>query len=448
MAWNLTLQDASFRGVTFEVQSVEDRGEKALCVHEYPYRSGAEVEDLGRKPRVIPVTAIFWGVAYESRIKALVAAFAEAGPGELIHPVFGSLTVAVRRWQIQHSAERHDYATVTFEAVEAATDNPFFGATSSRSLAEQALADISSSLDEALGLSESDVIKKLTACQAFFTQARQRVELELQGVLDVLDSGQTVARSVLSYTDYPAAFVADVTAVVSGLQSRADSASSSVVSSFAALSNLLPLLSPDSAEAVKTYAVGAQAYGSSWIAGPQSTAASRIEPQLALRVPRPDMADTPLPEAGSAQTPLGGAVTHIGIVGIHALAQKVSEALRAEIQTPVLTPGEIESLAGNIRARLDDALHYAAATLPEGDVFTVCESLRTTARAIQHLAEAALNARPPLASRFAERDCNFHLLAHRLYGDFTRADELRRINPQVRNPNFIAKDQELLVYVR
>ena len=161
MAWNLTLQDASFRSVPFEVQSVEDRGEKALCVHEYPYRSGAEVEDLGRKPRVIPVTAIFWGVAYESRIKALVAAFEEAGPGELIHPVFGSLTVAVRRWQIQHSAERHDYATVTFEAVEAVTDNPFFGATSSRSLAEQALADISSSLDEALGLSESELGKTL-----------------------------------------------------------------------------------------------------------------------------------------------------------------------------------------------------------------------------------------------------------------------------------------------
>ena len=40
MAWNLTLQDASFRGVTFDVQSVEDRGEKALCIHEYPYRPG------------------------------------------------------------------------------------------------------------------------------------------------------------------------------------------------------------------------------------------------------------------------------------------------------------------------------------------------------------------------------------------------------------------------
>ena len=229
MAWNLTLQDASFRGVSFEVQSVEDRGEKALCVHEYPYRSGAEVEDLGRKPRVIPVTAIFWGVAYESRIKALVAAFEEAGPGELIHPVFGSLTVAVRRWQIQHSAERHDYATVTFEAVEAVTDNPFFGATSSRSLAEQALADISSSLDEALGLSESALGKTLGQWADTAANIKARVETELQGVLDVLDSGRSVVRSVLSYVDVPAAFVADAQAIVRGLQADAASASSSVV---------------------------------------------------------------------------------------------------------------------------------------------------------------------------------------------------------------------------
>ena len=257
MAWNLTLQDASYRGVTFDVQSVEDRGEKALCVHEYPYRSGAEVEDLGRKPRVIPVTAIFWGVAYESRIKALVAAFEEAGPGELIHPVFGSLTVAVRRWQIQHSAERHDYATVTFEAVEAVTDNPFFGATSSRSLAEQALADISSSLDEALGLSESELGKTLGQWADTAANIKARVETELQGVLDVLDAGRSVVRSVLSYVDVPSAFVADAQAIVRGLQADAASASSSVVSAFGVLSTALPLLSLTVPEAVKAYATGA-----------------------------------------------------------------------------------------------------------------------------------------------------------------------------------------------
>lgn len=293
MAWNLTLQDASFRGVTFEVQSVEDRGEKALCVHEYPYRSGAEVEDLGRKPRVIPVTAIFWGVAYESRIKALVAAFEEAGPGELIHPVFGSLTVAVRRWQIQHSAERHDYATVTFEAVEAVTDNPFFGATSSRSLAEQALADISSSLDEALGLSESELGKTLGQWADTAANIKARVETELQGVLDVLDSGRSVVRSVLSYVDVPAAFVADAQAVVRGLQADAAGASSSVVSAFGVLSTALPLLSLTAPEAVKAYATGAGAYGPAWVSGPQSALSGKAEAQLALRVPRPAVATIP-----------------------------------------------------------------------------------------------------------------------------------------------------------
>ena len=437
MAWNLTLQDASFRGVTFEVQSVEDRGEKALCVHEYPYRSGAEVEDLGRKPRVIPVTAIFWGVAYESRIKALVAAFEEAGPGELIHPVFGSLTVAVRRWQIQHSAERHDYATVTFEAVEAVTDNPFFGATSSRSLAEQALADISSSLDEALG-QWADTAANIKA----------RVETELQGVLDVLDAGRGVVRSVLSYVDVPAAFVADAQAIVRGLQADAASASSSVVSAFGVLSTALPLVSLTAPEAVKAYATGAGAYGPAWVSGPQSALSGKAEAQLALRVPRPAVATIPVPDAGSVQTPQGVAVTHVTLLEAQATAQAASEALKADMASPALTPGEIEGLAGNVRARLDDALHYTAAALPQGSVHPVCERLRTASRAMQQLAEAALNARPPLAIRTAGLACNFHLLAHRLYGDFTRADELRRINPQVRNPNFIDPNQELLVYVR
>ena len=342
MAWNLTLQDASFRGVTFEVQSVEDRGEKALCVHEYPYRSGAEVEDLGRKPRVIPVTAIFWGVAYESRIKALVAAFEEAGPGELIHPVFGSLTVAVRRWQIQHSAERHDYATVTFEAVEAVTDNPFFGATSSRSLAEQALADISSSLDEALGLSESELGKTLGQWADTAANIKARVETELQGVLDVLDSGRSVVRSVLSYVDVPAAFVADAQAIVRGLQADAASASSSVVSAFGVLSTALPLVSLTAPEAVKAYATGAGAYGPAWVSGPQSALSGKAEAQLALRVPRPAVATIPVPEAGSARTPQGVAVTHVTLLEAQATAQAASEALKADMASPALTPGEIE----------------------------------------------------------------------------------------------------------
>lgn len=448
MAWNLTLQNASFRGVPFEVEAVEDRGDNALVLHEYPWRSGAEVENMGRKARVIPITALFWGVAYEAKLKALVAAFEEEGPGELIHPVFGSVSVAVRSWRIRHSAERHDYAELSFEAVEAATDAPFFGAESSRSLAEQALDAVTSGLEEALGLAGGELGKTLGRWAQEAARLKARVDLELQGVINVLDAGREAVRSVLSYTDTPSAFMADALAVVRGARADAQSASSSVLSAFSALSRALPLPSLTADEAARQYAVGANAYGPSWVSGPQSALAGRAEARRALRVPRPAPVSPEPPAAGSARTPRGQAVVYVILLCLRELADAAGTALKDDMAAPALTPNEIESLAGNVRARLDDALSYAAAALPSGAVHAVTNALRSAARGIQQLAEAALNARPPLATHVAEKACNFHALAHRLYGDFSRADELRRINPQVKNPNFIAKGQELLVYAR
>ena len=125
-----TMLDASFRGVKFHVAGISDRGEKALAVHEYPYRPGAEVEDLGRRPRAVPVKAIFWGRNYVSEVSALIKAFEESGKGELVHPLFGTLQVCVKSWSIDHDAEKRDYAAVDFEFVEASLDNPFFDAKS------------------------------------------------------------------------------------------------------------------------------------------------------------------------------------------------------------------------------------------------------------------------------------------------------------------------------
>ena len=119
MGWKTELLDASFRGVPFEVESVQDDGEKSIVVHEYPYRAGAEIEDLGRKARRIRITALFWGEDYLSGIASLVKAFEETGKGELIHPVFGSVQVAITRWGIPHRADDPDYVALDFEAVEA-----------------------------------------------------------------------------------------------------------------------------------------------------------------------------------------------------------------------------------------------------------------------------------------------------------------------------------------
>jgi len=64
MAWRDDLLDATFRGVYFAVISTRDGAERALVQHEYPYRDGTEMEDMGRRPRKFTIRAVLWGDGY------------------------------------------------------------------------------------------------------------------------------------------------------------------------------------------------------------------------------------------------------------------------------------------------------------------------------------------------------------------------------------------------
>ncbi len=445
MSW-LSLLDASFRGVPFQIESVNDKGEKSLAIHEYPYRAGGEVEDLGRKPRIIPLKAVFWGVNYLSGLRALIKAFEVEGKGELIHPVFGSVEVVIRSWDIPHEAERPNYATVSFEAVEASPDNPFFDDQSTRSLAERASDALLGGLAQALNDSAASLQATLGEVAGQAASLQNRVLAELDGLLMVYDSARTVTRTAMSYLDFPSAFVADLSACIQSAASGVGGLSG--FASLGGLSGLLPRLDVSAGQSAGTYPSGANSYGPAWVSGPVSDNVGRAEAVLAIRQASTAPAATPAPEPKSAQTPIGQAATHAMLAQTQIYAQAARDMLMAELSTPTLTPAEVESLTGNTRDRLQDCLHAVRASQPQAVVHQMSECLRDAAQAVQQLGEAALNARPPLVMRTVERPCNFHLLAHRLYGDYTRATELARINPQVRNPNFIAQGQEVLVYAR
>lgn len=445
MSW-LSLLDASFRGVPFQVESVSDKGEKSLAIHEYPYRAGGEVEDLGRKPRIIPLKAVFWGVNYLSGLRALVKAFEKEGKGELIHPVFGSVDVVIRSWDIPHEAERPNYATVSFEAVEASPDNPFFDDQSPRSLAERASDALLGGLAQALNDSAASLQATLGEVAGQAASLQNSVLAALDGLLMVYDSARTVTRTALSYLDFPGAFVADLSACIQSAASGVGGLSG--FASLSGLSGLLPRLDVSTGRSAGTYPSGANSYGPAWVSGPVSDNVGRAEAVLAIRQASTAPAATPAPEPKSAQTPVGQAATHAMLAQTQVYAQAARDMLMAELSTPTLTPAEVESLTGNTRDRLQDCLHAVRASQPQAVVHQISECLRDAAQAVQQLGEAALNARPPLVMRTVERPCNFHLLAHRLYGDYTRATELARINPQVRNPNFMAQGQEVLVYAR
>ncbi|MDE2440507.1 MAG: DNA circularization N-terminal domain-containing protein [Betaproteobacteria bacterium] len=99
------LRPASFRGVPFQVESTELGAGRRTQLHEYPQRDKPYVEDLGRAARDLAFSGFVVGEDYVDQANALLGALEEPGPGTLIHPWFGTLTVSLK-----------DSARVSFDA--------------------------------------------------------------------------------------------------------------------------------------------------------------------------------------------------------------------------------------------------------------------------------------------------------------------------------------------
>ena len=126
MAW-ADMQVATFRGVVFDCQTISDSAQRAQAQHTYPYRDGADIEDLGRGPRTMRVRAIFWGDDYLARLTGFVQALDTEDSGELIHPIFGSIPdVQVAEFDINHEAEAVNQASITITFIESASGVSFF----------------------------------------------------------------------------------------------------------------------------------------------------------------------------------------------------------------------------------------------------------------------------------------------------------------------------------
>jgi prophage DNA circulation protein len=93
MAWQDSLQPASWRGISFGVLDSEIRRGRRVAVHEYPYRDIVWVEDLGRATRRYGFRGFYVGDDCYQVEQEMLAAAEVSGAGNLVHPSLGSLTV-------------------------------------------------------------------------------------------------------------------------------------------------------------------------------------------------------------------------------------------------------------------------------------------------------------------------------------------------------------------
>lgn len=119
MSWRDLLQPASFRGVPFKVESADGSGGRRAETHEYPLRDTPWTEDLGRKARTGSLTAYVLGADYMAARDALIAALEAAGAGTLVHRYWGELQVVVTDYRISESSGEGGIARFSISFAEA-----------------------------------------------------------------------------------------------------------------------------------------------------------------------------------------------------------------------------------------------------------------------------------------------------------------------------------------
>lgn len=90
------LQQASFRGVPFQVTGSDVTGGRRVLIHEFPQRDKPQHEDLGRSVRGFTVAGFVVGADYIKRAGELIAALEQPGSGTLVHPWHGTMQVTLR----------------------------------------------------------------------------------------------------------------------------------------------------------------------------------------------------------------------------------------------------------------------------------------------------------------------------------------------------------------
>lgn len=429
MAWKDNLLDASFRGVVFDCQATQDGAKRDIAQHEYPYQDGADLEDLGRKARQFTLQAVFFGDDYDTRLQAFLAVLDQPGAGELVHPVYGSIKQAqLLDYQVEHSADEVDSCRVALQFAEHTSSQPFF----SRQLPAQQAAQVK--LPAAAGM--------VAATDAF---ARATAAAKAAGQFDRINALRSVLTSTLGglrsqvqgyisagldLIDYPRAVAADVVGLLSGMADLRGFDVGVIMSDWRSLSSQLGTV----------------------VQLPARVASGNVQPG-SLFAGQPGQAGNSTADSGTTTIPVAIAPADLQAVtallqaaAATTLAQVAADVLAAEVEQPTLTPPQLETLAGDVRGALQQAIDSHRAAFDIETARPVTEALKSTAHAVQAATASVLTLRPPLIQRQVDAAANLHLLAFRWYGDYTRASELARLNPQLVHPNFIPAGEVLNGY--
>lgn len=165
--WEERLQEGSFSGVRFDFVSTKDDHTNDIDEQNFPGRAGTHAVPRGRRGTSIDVMAIFIEDDYPEQMEKLIAKLDDGGVvKKLVHPVFGEINAACKRFTVQHDVDDAiDTGSITITFVEdngaesgprAVTNTTPARANSVRSLADSVLVALST-FQAALDVQNSEI---------------------------------------------------------------------------------------------------------------------------------------------------------------------------------------------------------------------------------------------------------------------------------------------------
>lgn len=116
--WEDLLRPASFRGVGFRAEGITAGHGRRGVDHEFPGRDRPFAEDLGRKARSYRLRAYVLGDDALGQRDRLIAACEAHGPGVLVHPSLGEVSVVCRGCDVLEGESERRIVRFTLSFVE------------------------------------------------------------------------------------------------------------------------------------------------------------------------------------------------------------------------------------------------------------------------------------------------------------------------------------------
>ncbi len=396
---------SSFRGVKFYLPSDSREGGTRGQVHEYPSSNHHTTQNLGLSVDRFQITAVVMGANYDLARDALISALKLPGPGQLIHRFYGTMQVEVepgKQWSCVQTQDDGGKATFTIPFVKSgAQKNPTSGTggiDAVRVAADRAksfsLASFVARLDTSgIEAVRTNILETIQDANLALTEVNGRVS-------GALATPTIIAGQIQSFSNNLATLIATPTRIdelADGLYAIVGAIFTVISEAGLALRNNLR----------QPFEQAAQA---------QIAARKVISLNRSTRK-----------QVGALNT---GATDNDLIIGAMLGQAAAIEAARVAVDMPY----DSRDTAGEAREDLSQVLYDLASEAADDDLYASLMDLR--AQLSRYLSSAAGNL-PAVAEHTPVRTLPALLIAHRIYGDARRCEEIIARN-NLKHPGFVA----------